>query len=163
MRQSAWLSTKISCEISIFPGKILPVFPVDIPPCLEMDWIKISGSFFYGIDALPLHLLKDEGSEPDILHLQGHSFPSVKCELSSTAHQEVMPLTIFLSATWAGPQVFKPGLILSKRFVWTYYTSSSFYNTNHTLKECTFATFCTHFCLFIDGFTKPRLVQQCAR
>ena len=66
---------------------------------LEMDWIKISGSFFYGIDALPLHLLKDEGSEPHILHLQGHSFPSVKCELSSTAQQEVMPLTFFLSAT----------------------------------------------------------------
>ena len=33
IRQSACFSTEISCEISLFPGKILPVFPGNIPPC----------------------------------------------------------------------------------------------------------------------------------
>ena len=34
MQQSVWFSTKISFEISIFPGKILPTFPGNIPSWL---------------------------------------------------------------------------------------------------------------------------------
>ena len=43
MRQSAWFSTKISCEISIFPGKIPPVFPGNIPPWLRHQ-LKMKGN-----------------------------------------------------------------------------------------------------------------------